>query len=185
MPFPAQSDSMARDTTKQMDRGALLEFIKRHRMGVQTSVSTSGGPQAALVAFVMGDGFEILFDTLETSRKVRNLRRNPRVAFVIGGWAPGDRRSVQYEGLADEPNGADLDRLKRVYFGRVPGGDGPESWPDLTYVRVRPMWIRFGDFNQTPPVVVEFAADDANGLMVPCSSTPGWAEDIKHADQGW
>jgi hypothetical protein len=47
------------------------------------------------------------------------------------------------------------------------------------------MWIRFGDFNQIPPVVVEFAADDANGLMVPCSSTPGWAEDIKHADQGW
>lgn len=156
---------------KEMDGGALLEFIKRHRMAVQTSVSTSGGPQAALVAFVMGDGFEILFDALETSRKVQNLRRNPRVAFVIGGWTPGDKRSVQYEGLADEPNGADLDRLKRVCFGRVPGGDGPESWPGLTYVRVRPTWIRFGDFNQTPPVVVEFAADDANGLLRPFRST--------------
>lgn len=145
---------------KRMDRVALLEFIKRHRMAVQTSVSTSGGPQAALVAFVMGDGLEILFDTIQASRKVRNLRRDPRIAFVIGGWTPGDKRSVQYEGIADEPNGADLDRLKRVYFGRVPGGDDLESWTDLTYVRVRPRWIRFGDFNQTPPVVVEFAAED-------------------------
>jgi hypothetical protein len=143
-----------------MDQVALLEFMKRHRMAVEASVSTGGAPQAAMVAIVVGDGLEILFDTTRTSRKVENLRRNPNVALVIGGWTPGDKRSVQYEGIADEPSGADLDRLKRVYFRRVPGRDVPESWPDLTYVRVRPRWIRFGDFGQTPPEVIEFVAED-------------------------
>ncbi len=143
-----------------MYQAAILEFIKSHRMAVQASVSTAGAPEAALVAIVVGDGFEILFDTMPTSRKVENLRRNPKVALVIGGWTPGDKRSVQYEGIADEPSGADLDRLKRLYFGRVSDGDGPGSWPDLTYVRVRPRWIRFGDFNQTPPEIIELVAHD-------------------------
>jgi len=145
---------------RQMDQVALLEFIKRHRMAVEASVSTAGGPQAAMVAIVVGDGLEILFDTIQTSRKVENLRRNPKVAFVIGGWTPGDKRSVQYEGIADEPSGADLERLKRLYFDRAPGRGGPEIWLDLTYIRVRPTWIRFGDFNQTPPEVVDFGAGD-------------------------
>jgi len=147
-----------------MDQAALLEFIKRHRMAVQASVSTAGAPQAAVVAIVVGDGFEILFDTLETSRKVGNLRQNPKIALVIGGWTPGDKRSVQYEGIADEPSGAELDRLKRLRFGRVLDEGSPESWPGLTYVRVRPTWIRFGDFNQTPPEVVEFVAEDLAGV---------------------
>jgi len=106
-------------------RTALLEFIKRHGMAVEASASTTGAPQAAMVAIVVGDGFELLFDTIQASRRAENLRRNPRVAFVIEGWTPGDKRSVQYEGIADEPSGADLERLKRVYFGRVSGGGGP------------------------------------------------------------
>jgi hypothetical protein len=35
---------------------------------------------------------------------------------VIGGTASEDERSVQYEGVADEPHGAELDRLKPLYF---------------------------------------------------------------------
>jgi hypothetical protein len=151
-------------------RTALLEFLKRQRMAVQASTSANGAPQAPVVAIVVGDGLELLFDTIRTSRKAENLRQNPRVAFVIGGWTPGDKRSVQYEGIAEELGGADLERLRRVYFGRISGeGGGAGDWPDLTYVRVRPTWIRFGDFNPTLPEIVEFSADE---LDTPSATSP-------------
>jgi general stress protein 26 len=66
-------------------------------------VSQGDAPQAAVVGFIVTDDFEIFFDTVDTSRKVPNLRRNPRVAFVVGGTMSGDERTVQYEGVADEP----------------------------------------------------------------------------------
>lgn len=90
------------------------------------------------------------------SRKVANLRRNPAVAFVVGGTTPGDERTVQYEGVADEPSGAELRRLKELYFDVFPEGRRREAWPGITYVRARPTWIRYVDFNQDPPDLVEF-----------------------------
>lgn len=106
----------------------------------------------------MGDGLEILFDTLPTSRKLANLRSNPAVAFVIGGWTPGERRSVQYEGVADEPSEPQLTRFKTVHFGRSAASRGAGGWAEVVYVRVRPTWIRFADFSHHPPLAVEFGA---------------------------
>jgi general stress protein 26 len=139
---------------------ALLEFLRLHRLAVQTSVSAAGAPQAAIVGFAATDQFEIVFDTLRTTRKAQNLRLTPRVALVIGGWVPNDERTVQYEGEADEPAGAELDRLKQVYFAAYPDGPSRAGWPGLIYVRVRPTWIRYSDYNKDPPEIVEFRTQD-------------------------
>jgi hypothetical protein len=32
-------------------------------------------------------------------------------------------------------------------------------WPGLIYVRVRPTWIRYSDYNVDPPQIVEVTAD--------------------------
>ena len=134
----------------------LLAFIRQHSLAVQASVSGRAAPQAAVVGFVVTDRFELLFDTLDTTRKVQNLRRNPKIAFVIGGLSTGDERTVQYEGIADEPGGAELTQFKEVYFGVFKEGPERQRWPGITYVRVRPTWIRYSDFNQAPPQIVEF-----------------------------
>ena len=138
----------------------LLAFIRQHSLAVQASVSGAAAPQAAVVGFVVTDRFELLFDTLDNTRKVQNLRRNPKLAFVIGGLSTGDERTVQYEGIADEPGGAELTRLKEVYFGVFKDGPERQRWPGITYVRVRPTWIRYSDFNQAPPQIVEFTPRD-------------------------
>jgi len=52
-----------------------------------------------------------VFDTIDVSRKAQNLRRNRAIAFVIGGTKEGDERTVQYEGTADEPAGAEPERI--------------------------------------------------------------------------
>jgi general stress protein 26 len=142
-----------------MDAKRLLEFLREHRLAVEASVSASGSAQAAVVGVAVTDRFEIVFDTVESTRKAQNLRRNPKLALVIGGLIAGDERTVQYEGVADEPSGGELERIKRAYYRVYPDGPSRLSWPGLMYVRVRPTWIRYSDYNRDPPAIVEFTAD--------------------------
>jgi general stress protein 26 len=141
----------------------LLNFMREHQLAVEASVSAGPGAQAAVVGIVVTDDFEVFFDTAATSRKVDNLRRNPRIALVIGGTTVGDERTVQYEGIADEPGGAELERLKELYFELFPDGRERESWPGITYVRTRPTWVRYTDFNQDPPTTIEFDPSELVG----------------------
>lgn len=141
-----------------MTTAELLAFMRANRLAVQASVSAATAAQAAVVGIAVTDAFELVFDTLDSTRKVTNLRTNPRLAFVIGGTMPGDERTVQYEGLADEPAGPERDRIRAAYFSAWPDGPARAKWPGIVYVRVRPTWIRYSDFNQTPPVVIEFDA---------------------------
>ena len=143
-----------------MTRDELLEFLRSQRLAVVSSVASAGAPQAALVGIGVSERFEIVFDTLASTRKAANVRRDGRVALVIGGWLKQDERTVQLEGLADEPGGADLERLKLVYYAAYPEGPNRANWPGLIYVRVRPQWIRYSDFNRDPPLIVEFRAED-------------------------
>lgn len=146
-----------------MDSSGLLTFLREHRLAVQASVSAAGAPQAAVVGFAVSDRFEIVFDTLESTRKAENLRRNARMTLVVGGLVEGDERTVQLEGMADEPAGADLERLKQVYYSVYPDGPGRLSWPGLIYVRVRPEWVRYSDYNLDPAEIVEFSGAELAG----------------------
>jgi general stress protein 26 len=126
------------------DRAALLAFLRKHRLGVLSTVSPEGKPEAAVVGIAISDDLEIVFDTLDTTRKIRNLRRSRNIAFVIGG---DEEITVQIEGVADEPHGAELARLKLTYFSVWPECREHEKWPHITWVRVRPHWFRYSDFN--------------------------------------
>lgn len=139
-----------------MTREALLDFMRSEKYAVQTSVSPGGLPQAAVVGIAVSDRFELVFDTLDSSRKTPNLRANPAIAFVIGGTRDGDERTVQYEGIADEPSGGELDRLLDVYYARFPDGRERRGWRGLIYVRVKPTWIRYSNYGADPPEIVEF-----------------------------
>lgn len=129
----------------------LLAFLREHRLAVQASISALA-PQAAVIGFAVSDELEIVFDTLDTSRKLANLRINPRIELVVG-W--DQEQTAQIAGIADEPSGADLARLKGVYFAVHPDGVARQSWKGITYVRVRPTWARYSDFRGRDARVVE------------------------------
>lgn len=147
-----------------MTRGALLSFLRSHRYAVETSVSLSGFPQGAVVGIAVSDDFEIVFDTLEATRKAGNLVRRPHVGFVIGGWIEGDARTVQYEGVAALPRGAELDRVRDLYFLTFPDGRERLAWPGIMHFRVTPTWLRYSDYNQDPPVILELDAVQLQAL---------------------
>jgi sulfate adenylyltransferase large subunit len=140
-----------------MTRAKLLSFLRRHRLCVEASVAPSGSPQAAVVGYAVTDELELVFDTISTSRKGANLRRDARIALVVG-W--DEEQTVQIDGIADEPKGAELERLKAVYFQVYADGVERQAWKDITYVRVRPKWIRYSDFRPDSRLVVEWSEED-------------------------
>ncbi|MFN0105365.1 MAG: pyridoxamine 5'-phosphate oxidase family protein [Bryobacteraceae bacterium] len=143
-----------------MNRDELLAFMRKERYAVQASVSANGAPQASIVGIVVSDQFEVFFDTLSASRKSANLLRNPGAALVIGPADANADRTVQLEGIADEPSGSDLERLLELYFARFPDGKDRQSWPGIIYLRVRPTWIRYSSFAVNPPEILEFGVED-------------------------
>ncbi len=135
-----------------MDRIALYTFMSQFRYGVVSSIGGEGTPQSALVGIATSPNLEIIFDTVKSSRKYPNLIARPACSFVVG-W--GGEQTVQFEGVAEEPTGAELKRIQEVYFSVWTDGPARMAWPGITYFVVRPRWIRYSDFDQNPPVIEE------------------------------
>ncbi len=136
-----------------MIRADLFTFIAKHKLGVLGTISPSGAPQSALVGIAVTKQLEIVFDTVDSSRKYRNLIANPTASFVIG-WE--GEVTLQYEGTAFVPQGDELTRYKQDYFVAWPECRGHEHWPGIAYFVVRPRWIRYSDYDQRPPFIEEF-----------------------------
>lgn len=135
-----------------MDRAFLYAFMAKCRYGVVSSVGADGTPQSALVGIAVSPQLEIIFDTVNSSRKYRNLIARPECSLVVG-WS--GEQTVQFEGVAGEPAGSELKRCQEVYFAAWPDGPARMSWPGIAYFVVRPRWIRYSDFDQDPPLVEE------------------------------
>ena len=135
-----------------MTKTELVTFLRRQKFAAEASVSPAGTPQAAVVGIAVSDALEVVFDTIDSTRKCQNLRADPRVALVV--WE--GEQTAQLEGVADEPHGQELERLQRVYFEAFPDGRERMRWQGITYIRVRPKWIRYSDFGGAKPTVVVF-----------------------------
>ncbi len=141
-----------------MERMAIYSFLARYRYGVVASLSSDGIPQSALVGIATTEDLEIVFDTLRSSRKYKNLIERPVCSFVVG-W--GGERTVQFEGIATELKGAELKRYQATYFATWPDWPERNSLPDITYFVVRPRWIRYSEYEHRTPLIVEIEfADD-------------------------
>ncbi len=123
----------------------LVAFIHARKLGVVSSVSANGAPEAALVNLAVTDELELIFYALQDTRKCINLRRDPRIAVVVG-W--DDDRTLQYEGIADEPMDPELETFKQIYAASRPNAAAQMQWPGLTFFRVRPKWLRLSDYGR-------------------------------------
>jgi pyridoxine/pyridoxamine 5'-phosphate oxidase len=139
---------------KNVTKSEVLEFIQAPKLGVLGTVSPDGVPQSSLVGIAVTNDLEIVFDTLRSTRKYRNLMSHPACSFAIG-WA--GETTVQYEGKARAPGGDELARYQEVYFKKWPDGPNRLCWPGITYFVVRPKWIRYSDYDRNPPLIQEFS----------------------------
>lgn len=126
-------------------------FLRTARFWTAATVGEDGAPQSAVIGVAVGDDLSLVFDTLGTTRKATNLRRDPRVSLAMWSGAA----TAQIEGMAEEAAGPGLDEVQVIYFATFADGRERAAWPDITYWRVRPRWIRVSDFGGDSPTVVE------------------------------
>jgi general stress protein 26 len=127
-----------------MQLDELFNFIHARKLAVISTTSSSGDPQSALVGVAISPDLSIVFDTVKSSRKYANLKADPRISLVTG-W--DGEITVQYEGIAVEPEGDALDQAMSIYFKTWPDGVERQQWPGITWFLVTPRWIRYSDFN--------------------------------------
>ncbi|HMU81944.1 MAG TPA: pyridoxamine 5'-phosphate oxidase family protein [Leptospiraceae bacterium] len=137
-----------------MSREDAARFLQTERIAVLATVSPDGMPQSALIGIAATPDFELVFDTIKTTRKYRNLAQDPRASLVIGCTESGI--TLQYEGVARELRGIEMEKYRQIYFAQWPDGTARLSWDGITYFAVRPSWIRYCNYAVEPPVLTEF-----------------------------
>src|SRR5580658_2830444 len=111
----------------------IVEFVTRCELAVVSYLSAEGKPQSAVVGIAVTPELELIFDTVASSRKFRNLKDRPECSVVL--WA--GEVTLQCEGIAEETTD---DSYKDAYFKKMPDGRDRLNWPGIAYFVVRPKW---------------------------------------------
>jgi len=136
-----------------VDRGGVFRFLDTCSLGVVSTLGADGAPQSALVGIAVTPGLEIIFDTVEKSRKFGNLMRDPR-ASLVAGWQ--SETTVQLEGVARRISSTELGPYHEVYFRKFPDGPARLKWVGIAYFVIAPRWARYSDYNQSLAEIAEF-----------------------------
>ena len=125
-----------------MDAAEAREYLRTHARAVLATVRGDGRPQLSPVLCAVDDAGRVVVSTRETAVKVRNLRRDPRIALCVfpdqffGPW-------VQVEGQAEIVALPEALELLVDYYRRV-AGEHPD-WDDYRAAmqRERRVLVRF------------------------------------------
>ena len=130
------------------------EVIRSGRLAHLVTLDPDGSPHVTL-AWVGLDGEDVVIGTMPDQRKIKNMRREPRVAVSIDTL---------------EKNEIGLDKYLVVY-GRatVTEGGAPELLQQLAYTYIGP-GVTFPPFPNPPPGYVTRIAVDRIGGIGPWSS---------------
>ncbi|GAA1957065.1 pyridoxamine 5'-phosphate oxidase family protein [Agromyces allii] len=137
-----------------MDRSELIAHVRANGDAVVSTLGPDGAPQAAYLSITATDRGELVFNARGGSRKIANLRRDPRIAVVVGG---SDKTTLQVQGTAEVlAQGGDEDARAAAAYGEAfPWFAESLARTEFELVLVRLDWARFGDYREGPPVVVE------------------------------
>lgn len=136
------------------DQQTVYEFIKNHKIAVLSTVTSDFLPQSAVVGISVQDNLELLFGTINTSRKWVNLQKNPKVSLVIG-WEGG--KTVQYEGEAFELSNGDRVEALKNHFASVPSLAKFVSEKEAAIFKIKPKWLRYSDSSKDPAFIIELS----------------------------
>lgn len=140
-----------------MDKEKLISsYIASQILGVAATVNSQGRPEAALVAITEVGNLELVFGTLNTTRKYKNLKKNPRVAITIGNDVE-KAVTVQYEGAAVELEGSELERCRGLHIKKNPRSKKFANRPEQRWFKVTPAWVRYSDLAAKPQVEFELS----------------------------
>lgn len=130
-------------------RAELVAFLAQHRLASLSTVSPDGAPEAAVVEFGEDRDLTLVFSAFTRYRKYANLRAEPRVALVVGGWEKPV--TLQLNGVARElAPGPELDRLCAAFFAKVPHARKFADHPETRFFAVDLTEARYRDYSVEP-----------------------------------
>jgi len=92
------------------------EFLREDHVAVVSTLNTDGSPQVTTIWYLLQEDGTLVMSTPGRTQKVKNLRRDPRIAVCVGD----ERRSVSLYGIvtiSSDPNviRRDLEQLTARY----------------------------------------------------------------------
>jgi uncharacterized protein YhbP (UPF0306 family) len=136
----------------------IYDFLASYQTGVLATISESGLPSAAIVGFGLTKELELLIGTNVSTRKYKNLRANPHVAFAVGGETA---ETVQFEGIARELGPDELQLVRDNYWQKNPHAEVYHQNPGERNFILTPTWIRYTNLETEPwdVTVLEFGSE--------------------------
>ena len=134
-----------------MDVSGAVEFLRANHRGMLATFRSDGRAQLSPVLAVVDDDGRVMISTREPAMKVRNLRRDPRVALAVftdaffGDW-------VQVEGTAEIVSLPDAMDLLVDYYRRGSGEHDDWDAYRAAMQRDRRVIIRFAIERAGPTV---------------------------------
>ncbi len=120
---------------KEMDENEIIDFLMEGtRTGKISTVREDGRPHVAPIWFVWNEG-KIIFCTMDSSVKAKNIRRNPQVSICVDDESP-PYAFVIIQGTAKfSDNQKDLLKWNTVLGGRYMGEKLAEVYGKLNAVK--------------------------------------------------
>lgn len=109
-------------STPALLSAAARSLVESDALAHVVTIDSDGGPHLSM-AWIGLEGDEIVFGTLDDQRKLRNLRRDPRISISIEGTRTNEWGLREYLILAGTARVTDggapqlLQRLAHVYLG--------------------------------------------------------------------
>lgn len=122
-------------------RQNIIEYLAAHRYLTLATVTEENEPLAHTMEYVSEDA-TVFFLTYRNSRKMRDIIRNPHVAYTVDESYENirDIQGVQMEGIAEILTApGDIEHAWRRYREKYPEMASLPPNPDSVFVRVRPI----------------------------------------------
>ena len=136
-------------------RKKILDFLNNEKIGVVATVNSEGKPEAATMVISQTDDLSLIFQTPNHYRKYKNLKKNPHVAITFG-FNIDEFTTVQYEGVAREAGGEEIDMCRKIHVAKNPKSANYAYLSNNKYFIVTPKWIRYWDFIKDEKFILEF-----------------------------
>lgn len=136
---------------EHIDKKEALAFAKSQETGVLATIHADGRPAARLVYYTCDEDLNLYFITLSNTRKVSDMEKDPRAAFVISTLETP--LTLQIEGeVEDVTETATNDSMLEEFVHKLTSHTTyniPLTHMDtgeLRFFRLKSSWIRFGNF---------------------------------------
>jgi len=137
--------------TNSTPKDEALTFLKAHSLATLATISPEGNPHARIVYYASDDAFNVYFLSLANTRKVADIRVNPKAAVVISD--DDKQHMLQIEGVFEEMTdtatfGPIITKLSQNLFPE----DGPEApvthmdKAKPVFFKLAPTWVRWSNF---------------------------------------